>query len=310
MSHINLSNAEIENIRQELKHWQAEDPKKRTFALVAKNTGYSPATISLFSSNSYTGDIESVASKIRNFLDLENSKLIQIDDKAKFVMTTAAKDATRAIQYAIAYRKLVLIQGDPGSGKSMTLSEYASNNTTSVLIEVDDTVTKTSLITDLCRKLKLPNDGTINEKFNSIISYLKSSNRVLIIDEGENLKTAELEVIRRIHDFTKVPVVLAGTKILEKKLCGRNFQLKQLSSRVGMNMKMDSLTENDAKLIIEANFPVAAKLSPMFYMLCKQNARNLENLIDLVRFAMVNSNCPITEDLIDECATMLLTQFN
>ena len=57
-------------------------------------------------------------------------------------------------------------------------------------------------------------------------------NRLLIVDEAENLPYRALEITRRIHDKTGVGVLLIGRSILLENLKGYNNQYDQLYSRV------------------------------------------------------------------------------
>ncbi|WP_201341746.1 ATP-binding protein [Abyssogena phaseoliformis symbiont] len=50
--------------------------------------------------------------------------------------------------------------------------------------------------------------------FHERVANFKRSEHVLIIDEAENLTTKSLELIRRLFDFSQVPVVLIGTYTL------------------------------------------------------------------------------------------------
>jgi DNA transposition AAA+ family ATPase len=153
-------------------------------------------------------------------------------------------------------------------------------------------------------------ENTFSENFRDATNALKDSTRTVIFDEGEHLHVAEHEIIRRLQDFTHVPIILAGTDRLEKTLRGKRGELKQLSSRIAIKTLIPLLTLNDTKLILESNFPEAARFYETLHSVCKKNGRNLENLQNLLRYAIMKTGCSITESLIYESATRLLTQPN
>jgi DNA transposition AAA+ family ATPase len=128
----------------------------------------------------------------------------------------------------------------------------------------------------------------------------------LIIDEGENLNTACLEIIRRIHDFTNIGIILAGTSRLQKKLRGDRGQLQQLYSRIGIQKEVKNFILADVRAILSINYPEAEKFAATFLQLSKQNGRLLEHLISLVKRTTKTTGEPISEDLIDDAASMLL----
>ncbi|MGP1561617.1 MAG: hypothetical protein ACTTIC_05950 [Helicobacteraceae bacterium] len=77
-----------------------------------------------------------------------------------------------------------------------------------------------------------------------------------------------LETIRRIHDFSSTPVVLAGTFILLNNLQGKNKELKQLYNRISGKWAFKGLSKEESNNFFCAglydyargNFRVSAKL--------------------------------------------------
>jgi len=303
-----LSDVQIQEIQVALNDFCEEDPTSRTGKLIANNVGVSPATIHLFRKNTYTGNNETVALKVQNFLDLQKQSAVNALKEPVFSMTTVSEDIFKTAKYALAYRKIAVIVGEPGCGKTVSVKEFHKRNRTSILIEVDDTITTRSLLKLISKALRLREDGSLNDQLIEIVNSLKGTNRLLIIDEAENLSTKELETIRRIQDFAKIGLLLSGTKRLASKLRGRRGELAQLYSRIGMKTEVGTLTINDTKQILEGNYPRAARYFTVFHELCKRNGRHLEHLIDLVKFATTDGGIKISEELIDEAADLLLTK--
>ena len=91
--------------------------------------------------------------------------------------------------------------------------------------------------------------GNSEQLLMAVVENFKRSERVLLIDEAENLTTTNLEAVRRIHDFSNVPVVLIGTYSLLSNLRGRGGDLLQLYSRISEKYKMQGLNDTDRDLL-------------------------------------------------------------
>lgn len=318
MSKIQLSDSVITSIRERLNEVM-ESNKNISNSVVAKNIGYSTAYVSQFRNGKFP-----TAEKESEFAEKVDSYLISIQGESNqtsstghlnFAMTTAAMTIFKTAEYASKRHKIGVVVGVPGGGKTISVKEFVKRNPNNVLVEVAPFVTKHSFLKSVCASLKIPvytyrNEREITvsggELFDQICKALNGTNRSLIADEGENLTTACLEIIRRIHDFTGVGVLLSGTETLLLRLQGPRRELKQLYSRVGMCNKIPLLNERDVKAILEVNFPEGLKYYQNFLQLSKNNGRTLEQLIDLVKEDIKNTGEPLTDDVIDLAAESLI----
>lgn len=312
-----LNATRINDIRERLSRFLSENSlaSNRT---VANEIGCSPGTISLFRNNKYTGDNEDIAERIESFLNNVETATAEAVSSGHlhFAMTAAAQDIFKTASYASTEHKIGVIVGVAGCGKTISVNEYKKINPNNILIEISPIVTQRSLLQDICLSLKLPIYYTNKEKqtpipnaglFKQIIESLMGTRRLLMADEGENLTTGCLEIIRRIHDFTRVGVLLSGTNKLLDRLRGPRRELQQLYSRVGVWKEIQLLKIGDARAILQVNYPDALKYANNFLQLSKNNGRMLEHLIDLVKKTIKETGDELTEDLIDEAASSLLT---
>lgn len=307
---------ELIAIRDEMIEFTDNKANKISQNELANSVGYSRAAISTFRNwerGKYIGNIDLIAGKIKNFIDEQKEhaaekELLNLSDAGvHFVKTSIAQDVFQTLKYAHSYQKNCAIVGDPGCGKTIALRQYTIDQVSAFMVEATETTTSMSLLRSIYDALKLRGETKSNDMFEAIVAKLKDSKRLLIVDEGENLNTRCLEIIRRIQDFSHVGLVVCGTKKLESLLKGRKGELAQLSSRIGMRVELGMLKPSDTQMIIEANFPAAIELAPIFHQLCKSNARILQHLIDLVKMATSDGRQKITPKIIDDAADMLLT---
>jgi DNA transposition AAA+ family ATPase len=300
----------IEFTRQRLNQFCLENPLT-TNTDIAKNIGYSPSYISQFKNNKFpTKETETeFAIRIENYLDNQETTLkeaIGMGD-LKFALTTASQKIFKTIDYCVTEHVMGVVTGDAGSGKTFTSEEYKRKNPNAILIQLPPLITLRSLQMDICKSLKITDHYYNYEMFNSIVSKLKGTNRLLILDEAHKLKTDGLELIRRIHDFTQIGVLLLGEDILIGRLTGPRGKLKQLYSRIGINISIANLTVGDIKAILRVNYPEAMEFANTFLQVTKNNPRSLKMLIKQVKHTIKDTGEKLSDDLIDAAAGQLLT---
>lgn len=305
-----LTHEQISLIRTRLNEFYDAHKNNYSDREIGREIGYSGGLVNQFRNNKYPTPATEAkfALSVENFLNNANSLLLQSSSPGhlKFAPTNASETIFKVIEYSFSHSKLGLITGDAGIGKSISLQEYFYKNPTSILIKVTPVVTPRSILEDMANKLKLQGSHSRSEMFNAIVDQLRNTKRRVLIDEGENLNVACLEVIRRIHDFTNIGMILAGTSRLKKKLRGERGQLQQLYSRIGIQVEVKNFDLSDVRSILGANFSEALKFSNTFLQLSKQNGRLLEHLIALVKNTIQETGEPLSDDLIDDAASSLL----
>ncbi len=152
------------------------------------------------------------------------------------------------IDEAIVAKEMCLIYGEAGSGKTTAIKEYIKQHPEAILIEVIPGMSTKSLLQTICEKLNISGVVTIEEMITAISKEFKRREAVLIIDEAENLTTRTLEILRRIWDFSRVPIAFVGTYNVVRNLKGRNGELLQLYSRINGRWEMRGLQENEWEL--------------------------------------------------------------
>ena len=165
-----------------------------------------------------------------------------------------------------------------------------------VLIEATCHTSAKVLLEDLCEALKIDATGGLNTKLKAIARFLKSSDKVIMVDEAEHLPLKALEDLRRIYDFSRTPLILCGTEILLKNLMGKNKELRQLFSRICGKWCMQGLSKDESeKIYTKEIFPY-----------CKGNFRSSAKLYKkALRLAELNG-CPIDENVVARALDMVI----
>lgn len=274
---------------------------------VAQLLGVSVATVSLYLKGEYNGNVSDIDRKVEELIERDKAKVVEAKYNTAFVPTLAARRGMEVMQFAHIEGEINVIYGSAGLGKTQMLKEYERRNSSAVLIEVDPSCTPKVLLRKIAEAVGANARGVNNELLDSIVSKLKGSERLLMIDEAELLSTRSLEFIRRIHDLTGVGVVLAGMPRLLINLKGKNNELAQLYSRVGFACDLgNALSEEDLGLLAESALGTNEFNAPLIKA-CHGNARRLSKLMrGVVRSSEINQT-PISKELVEQYSKMLIS---
>lgn len=273
---------------------------------VASQLGVSPAVVSQYLMGNYKGDLGKLDKAVTELIARSKDKAKEV--KTEFVATLSAKKIMRTCALAHTTNDIYLVIGEAGLGKTMALKQYAANTSNVLLLEIDPTFNVKVLLTQLCEELgiTLSTNRTTNFMLESIVTKLKDSERLLIVDEAELLSYKCLEIIRRIHDKAGIGVILAGMPKLIANLRGTKGEYKQLYSRVGFAFDMkNKLPDGDIAMLCQKALDTDefnAKLIKVSY----GNARRLSKILKgIVRMAQ-NENVGVSGEHIDEVLGMLI----
>jgi len=231
------------DLRKEFKTFLEVNDLKQ--AHVARSLGLSPAVISTWLKGEYRGDNETLEKKISQFMANFNIKRVEVQEE--IVKTRDLISAHFVMDEAVVGREMAVLYGNPGTGKSVAVKEWVKEHPEAILIEVIPGMRVKSLLQEIARKLGIDANAKAEELVVQIAKEFKRRDGVLVIDEAEHLSVTALENVRRIWDFSRVPVILVGTYGLIKNLKGNRGELLQLYSRIKGKWEFKELSEDDFK---------------------------------------------------------------
>jgi len=214
-------------------------------ASIARSIGISASALSQYMRGIYTGDVEALEKKINTYMENYHEQSGQ-NNKMAIVQTADLTMVDCTCSEIVINQEMGVIYGKAGTGKTVAIKDWASKHPEAVLVETLPMMSAKELLLTILEALGQRNaQGSTVKLIKDIAKLFKKSERVLLIDEAENLTTKSLEAIRRIHDFSQVPVVLIGTYALIQNLKGRNGELLQLYSRINNKWEMRGLSDDD-----------------------------------------------------------------
>jgi len=292
----------IQSLNEELKKLIKE--KEYTLSYVSRAINMSNATLHLWLSGTYTGNVKKVDEAVKNFLEIE--KLREKKISIEFVNTSIVEDVYDVARVCHVDGEIGVCCGEPGVGKTYAVKKYAIENTDVILIEADLGYTTKVLFSEIHKKLGFDGLGTIHNMLQDIITKLKSSGRLIIIDEAEHLPYKALDLLRRIYDKANVGILLVGMPRLIMNLRGEKRQYAQLFSRVGISTKLTGLTQADTKEIIRSVLPENKDVYKLLYENCAGNTRVLVKLlVRAIKLAQIN-NTKIDKEIIHASVNQII----
>nr|VFJ90881.1 MAG: hypothetical protein BECKLFY1418A_GA0070994_101348 [Candidatus Kentron sp. LFY] len=204
------------------------------------------------------------------------------------VSTSVLRLAETACDMARANRNFSVLSGYVGTGKTFGIRHYAATYPNTYLFEANPTMTAQSLIRLFARRIAKYEHGSAADKFDAVVSCLKGTNGLIIMDEAETLTGKQLHTIRRLRDIAGVGVVLSGTEHLSGIIRPEHGVLDQIRSRVGFWPEtVYRISGPDCAALTQAAFgaeEVREDVVERLYAYCKGSARMLvEGLIAAVK---------------------------
>ncbi|WP_163499821.1 AAA family ATPase [Helicobacter suis] len=264
-------------------------------AQVARSIGRSPALLNKYIKGTYEArDVQALEKSIKDFMRsykesaTERKQLKNLEIKA----LSNLNNAHFVIDQAVVCKESCLLYGLAGSGKSESLKAYANKTPQAILFESVPGLSNTDFLNGLSVLIGAVSASSVPKLILNISKRLAERESVILIDEAEHLKTASLEALRRIVDFTKVPMILTGTPQLLTNLKGKKGELLQLYSRISLKYEFHTPSAHDFTLLFgdyaelissfTHNLRRACKIWKMSNRFAQIDGRSLEESIRLV----------------------------
>lgn len=205
----------------------------------ASAVGLSSSIISQYLRGIYhdnKGDVAKTEQTLTEFfrvLDERNEQPVRqaavLDEGFGYVPTTISEHIYKTIRYCQLEKSISMIYGDAGIGKTMGALKFVRDfPTTAIYIRVNPANGVMSrFVRKLADKLRIPPNRDIGVLVDAIADKLVGTNKVLIVDEGQNLHFRTMELLRDWVDADPdtgrqgVSIVLIGNKKMYTRMQGR-----------------------------------------------------------------------------------------
>jgi DNA transposition AAA+ family ATPase len=275
-------------------------------AELCRKTGISTAVVSALLKGNYTGNVEENLKKVLAVIEQEMERFRSMLKKPTYVETSVSKTIDHNLALAQVDGRLLVIGGDNGAGKTITLTEFKRRFAATILIELNVTYGETTILYDIAKTIGMDGHTRKDMLFKGIIEILHGTDRMIIVDEADYLKVKGLDILRSIFDHAKVPVVLVGSLDMKGKIMKMRTEHKYFTSRMEY-IELDELHIGDTQAIVETVIPNAKPaVIETFHSASKHNARYLTKLMLLAQRTAIRNDCEIDPAVIKKAAEHMI----
>lgn len=285
-------------------HWLGADPA-RTGAELSRSADIKDGTRSSILNGSYPS---SPTKFLDNLLAAIERSTARHDAKVDipYTETSIAKLIAKVCHRAHLDKDFGIFVGRVGVGKTCALRQYCKTNNNAVLVECFEGIDHGVFIAELTVAMGVPvTTGSISLQTARLINNLKSSDRVLLIDEANHLSSRSLGALRRLSDVGQIGVVLVGTPELSLMVQDDHGRFGQISSRIGFWPPIAMvIKEEDAAALAMRYFgeTLSDEVLKAFYACCEGSARTLRNLLRNVWRKSIQYKIAISAELIHKAS--------
>jgi len=283
------------------------DATGKSASAVANGIGRSPAALSQYLNFSYKGNVAKLEVAIESWLVRQAERQERnVRQQAEFLQTSIASKVFEIAEYCLLENEIGVVYSQAGLGKTWAVRQFNKQNPATILIEADLGYTAKVLFQELHKAIGFDGNGAIHSLFEDIVAKLRGSDRMIIVDEAENLPYRALELLRRVYDKAGVGILLTGMPVLIGNLRGKRGEYAQLFSRVGVKGVLQVLDPSDTELFVKNALPGSNGIYKTFHEIAKGNTRVLSKLIRRsIRMSKIN-NLPIDSALVTEAGKSLM----
>lgn len=189
--------------------------------------------------------------------------------KIELYETREFQEGLGLLEWTRANRKMCVMVGHPGIGKTTIIKEFAKRVPGVYVIVCRGTMRMRDLLDSIAESIGVTVGGSNDERVRRIQRELKSrDDAMLIFDEADHIYDRDVkkfEIIRQLWDETSTPIVLAGPPKLEEILTrgGGRANLSQLYRRK-YEIKLTGIKPDEVRAILseyDVDPKVAAELT-------------------------------------------------
>ncbi len=236
------------------------DKEGITFAKMSEEIGINRSLISTFANSGplhekYVQRLSSYVQKVDELVGSGNVQMTALPQLYKTALdlyeTNSYKEGIGWCLYCVENRKFGALIGNPGTGKTTIIKEFAERNPGTAYIEAWPGMRMGDLLGAIAAAIGATIAGNTYRKTQQLIAALKERHDItLVLDEAEHLHKWDVdkfEVLRKIWDNTGTPIIICGTQVLHRLLTREN--LAQLYRRM-FEIRLEGIKADEARAIL------------------------------------------------------------
>lgn len=261
---------------------------------LAREAGVNDSALNQWLQGKYKGNNDAIFEKLKTWAEYRKrsqSSAAILPQAPSFVATPTSGRILPVLSYGQMAADFCCVYGGAGVGKTTAAKHYKANNPNVWLATMTtDCSTVPAVLDEVACAFGISNDkgGASNKLRREIVSRMKDSGGLLIVDEAQNLSTSGIETIRGLYDGADggAGVVLCGNESVYNRVTGgaRASHFAQVFSRIGKRLRLNKPAEGDALLLADA-FGITGKAERELLMDIAQKPGALRGMVKVIRNA-------------------------
>lgn len=252
-----------------LKKYMKDTGKKQIE--VVKELDVSSSLLSSFLSGTYAAP-HTVIPKIQELLRAKEKKKVVPRDP-EYTETSISRIVLNAIEHSHTNHKVAVVYGDAGVGKTMAFQQYLKENSLAIGITISPVFSSIIGVNELLAEQMGIKEHNSRKMTLEMITKLRGSGRVIIVDEAQHLTIKTLEHLRSTAEAAGVGLCLIGNHKIYRRMKGTGAaDFSQLFSRMAITepvMTID-ITREDVERIF-GRYEVDEESMEMLYRISQTN---------------------------------------
>lgn len=204
----------------------------------AKRIGYSTSVLSQYKNGAYTGSVETLEAKLREFFAVKEAAESYLPVVPDYVPTSISEKVYATIRLCHLKGGLAIECGDAGIGKTKAAKKYVQDFPSSALyVCVNPCFTSVAAFMKLlCKKFRLPT-GRKDDMWLELAEHLQGGKKIIIVDEAQHLTLKTIDTIRSLFDDNSdIGIIFIGNASTITNRMGRHEEdFAQINNRSKLN---------------------------------------------------------------------------
>lgn len=228
-------------------------------SVIAKEAGIPYGTFTSWLGGTYAGRNDRLAGEARKWLrerQVKAQTVAMAPEPPRFVVTPTGERIMVLLTQAKVLADFVVGVGHPGIGKTTAACQFTRSNTNVFKLVAHPALARPrALLQQLARTVNVQaGSGKLDLIHAALVSRLRGTGALVIIDEANFLEPEALNQLRSLHDQAEIGVALLGNAVIHHNIegRGRRAEFAQLTSRVGMRIDIRKPDRGDVEALLDA----------------------------------------------------------
>lgn len=225
-----------------------------TQASIARAIGVTGSLLSAWKGGTYPGNMKKVTRSIAQYLYTRYRQKEETTLDFPYVETKQAMDINSVVNFCMVHRKMGLVHGPSGLGKTTALQNIARENSQVIYVMAYSKINQQDILAEILYAMNRPLKRISKAKMLRQLRFeLQGSTKVIAVDEAQKCRLDVLETLRHLWDSTGVGVVFVGTDDVIDRMKGRGqMEYDQIYSRLAIKVRLKRVANDDVKNILVA----------------------------------------------------------